>query len=182
MTVGGIHDAILSYLKTQLTLDLITNVTGVTKAGIVKIGDLQGEPAPDDARISVTLYMNDPDSFISGSLTSVKDSWEDEVYDFEIGGAITWKRRFTLKVRFLYANSREELDEARRITTLVRDCATERLLSYNFNGVVVGTEYAANTIANKSIHSESLQSGGPPDAYDYFVKIRFEVLTTKTGV
>ncbi len=30
-----------------------------------------------------------------------------------------------------------------------------------------------------TILSEMVQAGGPPDAYDFFIKVRFEVLTTQ---
>ncbi len=33
-----------------------------------------------------------------------------------------------------------------------------------------------------SLQSDMLQGGGPPDAFDYHIKIYFDVYTTRTGV
>ena len=59
----SVHNAILTYLEAQLTNALITVPTaalgeGETDpaiAGLVTLGPLQGDPDPDQARISVTL-------------------------------------------------------------------------------------------------------------------------------
>ena len=181
-TAKGIHDLILEKVQTELITALITNVSDETKAGVVKIGDLQGDPAPDTARISVTLHENDPEAIVGGGVTGMKDSWNDEVVEMEVGGAVTQKRAFTVKARCLFANTREEQDLARQYASSVRQRIEETLTKISFNGVTSGTEYIARGIFAYDMKSEMLQGGGPPDTYDYHIKIRFSVLTTRTGV
>ena len=77
-----------------------------TQAGAVQIGPLQGNPDPDVARISVEIYENDPDR-IEGIPSGSRSTWEDEVEEIECGGAITWLRRFSVKARCLFVNTRE---------------------------------------------------------------------------
>lgn len=85
-----IHNEILVHVRDALTDALITNVpTPETKAGVVKIGQLQGDPAPDKARITVTLYANDPDTIVKGGITGMRDGWDDKIDTVEIGTAIT---------------------------------------------------------------------------------------------
>ena len=97
--MSGIHNLILNKLQSELTLNLITNIDAadIARAGIVKIGPLQGDPDPDVARISVELYYNDPEQTIKGSgFSKVANEWDDIVDEIEVGGSITWRRRFTL--------------------------------------------------------------------------------------
>ena len=181
-TNKGIHDLILEKIQTELTVALITNVSDVTKAGAVKIGALQGDPAPDTARISVTIHENDPQAIIKGAVTGMSDAWNDEVTELEIGGAVTQRRAFSIQARCLFANSREVLDLARQYASSVRQRIEETLTKISFAGILSGTEYVSRGITSYDMKSEMLQSGGPPDTYDYYIKIRFSVLTTRTGV
>jgi len=174
-----IHDEILNTVKDALELALITDVSGSTKAGIVKLGDLQGEPDPDTARIAINLYENDPDRFISGAVTGLKDDWSDEVVEIEIGGATTWRRTFTVKARCLLESTKEGLDDAREIASTVRSRLEHALYGISFSTVEYDDEYVARGIVSDALKGEMLQSGGPPDSYDYFIKFRFDVLTTR---
>ena len=180
----GIHDVILNHVKTRLIATMITAISDSTKVGEVKLGDLQGEPDPDTARISITLHENDPDSFISGSLTSLGGGWTDEVDLIEIGngrGLTTWKRRFTAKARCLFESTKENLATARAIASTVRNRLELNLAAISFSGIVATDgEYVSRGIISSELKGEMFQSGGPPDSYDYFIKFRFEVLTTKT--
>lgn len=178
-----IHDAILTEVQDYLTEKLITEISGSdpAKVGIVKLGDLQGEPDPDKARISVTLYENDPDRFISGAVTGMKDDWSDIVEEVEIGGATTWRRRFTVKARCLLEITKENLAETRQVASTVRTRIEHALPEISFSGVSTDNEYVARGIVSEDLHGEMLQSGGPPDSYDYFIKFRFDVLTTRTS-
>lgn len=183
MTVFGIHDVILEKLQLELQAAMITNVSDVeTKAGVVKIGPLQGEPDPDAARISITIHENDPEAILKGAVSGMADGWNDEVTEIEIGGAITQRRAFSIKVRCLFADSKEILDLARQYASQVRQRLEEALTKISWTGITSGTEYVARGIFASDIKSEMLQSGGPPDTYDYHIKIRFSVLTTRTGV
>jgi hypothetical protein len=178
-----IHNSILLVVKSGLELALITNPTIVDPtdpaiAGVVKLGDLQGDPDPDVARISITLHENDPDGFISGMPTGLSEKWSDEVDEVEIGGVTTWKRRFTIKARCLLDASRESLADAREIASTVRTRIEHALPKMSFSGISVDGEYVSRPIMTDAIKGEMLQSGGPPDSYDYFIKVRFEVLTT----
>ena len=155
--------------------------TDVARAGAVLIGPIQDDPSPDSARISVTLHENDPDRLIKGSVTGMTEDWSDEVDDIEIGGAVTYVRRFTLKARCLLVNSREDLDAARNIASTVRERCERTILSLPFTGITSGNEYVSRGILAEDFAGEMLQAGGP-EAYDYHIKIRFSILTTLTGV
>lgn len=175
-----IHDAILQVVKDALQYSLIDGVDPDDDAiaGVIKLGDLQGDPDPDIARISVTLHENDPDGFISGMPTGMSEKWSDEVDEWEIGGVVTWKRRFTVKARCLLDASKEDLATARQIASTVRERIEHALPRISFGSVSQNGEYVSRGITSDALKGEMLQSGGPPDSYDYFIKVRFEVLTT----
>ena len=121
--MSGIHNLILNKVQSELEAALITAIPegDPSRVGAVKIGDLQGDPDPDVARISVTLYYNDPDQTISGSgLGNNPDPWDDTVEEIECGAAITWKRRFTAKIRCLFESTGEDLMAAHQIASDVR--------------------------------------------------------------
>jgi hypothetical protein len=181
--MSGIHNAILEYVQGQLEAALITviPVGDPTRVGVVKIGHLQGDPAPDEARISVTLHESDPDKFIKGALTALTGEWNDEVAEIELGGTLTTDRKFTVKGRCLFESTREELEAARAITSIVRDRIEKALLRLPFSAVVSGDEYVSRGPISEEFASEQLQAGGPPDAYDYHFKIRFSIWTTRNG-
>jgi len=178
-----IHDAILEHLQGVLKAALIDNIAedDPSRAGVVVLGPLQGDPMdPDVARISVTLHENDPQDMESSA-------WDDQVADFEdggieIGGAVTTERRFTARARCLFENSGEDLQTARRIASTVRSRIEKALLSTTFGGVADDDEYVSRGILSRQLYGRMFQAGGPPDAYDFHINIRFEVLTTKTGV
>jgi hypothetical protein len=180
--MSGIHDAVLEHVRDALEVALIANVAedDLARAGVILIGPIQDEPAPDIARISVTLHENDPDRLIKGAVTGMSEDWSDEVDTIEIGGAVTMRRRFSLKARCLLVNTRENLDAARNIASTVRDRCEETLLSIPFVGIVSGNEYVSRGILSDEFGGEMLQAGGP-EAYDYHIKVRFSVLTTRTG-
>jgi hypothetical protein len=181
--MSGIHDAVLEYTRNALEAALITNIAedDVARAGVISIGPLQDEPTPDTARISATLHENDPDRLISGAVTGMSDDWSDEVEEIEIGGAVTHIRRFTLKARCLLVNTREDLNAARNIASTVRERCEVALFSLPFLNVLSGSEYVSRGILSDEFGGEMLQAGGP-EAYDYHIKVRFSVLTTRTGV
>ncbi len=183
-----IHKAVMDYVKARLERDLVYNVNAVSSTGnsddavpgAIKLGPLQGDPDPDTARISVELYENDPDQEIKGSgISSADRPWKDEIEEIEIGGCITWKRRFTVKVRVLLEGTREDLENARRIASTVRSRVEKSIMQMRFAGVESDGEYVAMGPFSDDLNSEMLQAGGPPDAYDFFIKVRFEVLTTQ---
>lgn len=181
--MSGIHATVLEYVQAQLQAALITAIPNgdPTKVGAVKIGHLQGDPAPDEARISVTIHESDPDRFIKGALTSMTGEWNDEVVEVEVGGTVTTERKFTVKGRCLFEGTREDLDTARSITSIVRDRIEQVLLRLAFSGVVSGAEFVSRGPLAEDFASEQLQAGGPPDAYDYHFKIRFSIWTTRNG-
>ena len=172
----GIHDAIMQRLVTCLTKDLITDIEEDDPAlvGAIKLGPLQGEPEPDTARISVTIHENDP-------YAADNDSWDDRIYDMECGGAITYERRFTIRTRALLVDTQEDLDVARKIASTLASRIELSLLSESFSGVSSGNEYVARGIYAESLTTKTHQGGGP-DAYDFTIRTRFDVLTTRTGV
>lgn len=177
--MSGIHNEVLKKLKTELQKALIDDIAldDPARAGVVMIGPLQGNPDPDVARISVTLHENDPEAMLGKEVGGNRSSWDDEVEEIEVGGCITWKRRFTVKARCLLEQSRETLDDARDITSTIRSRIEVALLKLKFAGVASPTEYVSMGVYSENITGEMVQSGGP-DAYDFHVKIRFEILTT----
>ena len=193
--MSGIHDQILLHVQAALRKALIEDVTALPPddpeappitpdpavAGIVCIGPLQGEPAPDEARISVTLHENDPDAMIGGAVSSLSGDWSDAVDEIEIGGAITHTRRFSVKARCLLDSTAEDLDHARAIAATVRDRMERTLLRLSFTGVGTADEYVSRNILAEEFEGEMLQAGGP-GSYDYHIKLRFSLLTTRTGV
>jgi len=179
----GIHDVVMEYVRDALEKALISDVLDddPARAGVVKIGHLQGEPAPDDARISITIHENDPDKFTKGALTSIDGPWDDGVVEVEVGGTVTSERKFTIKARCLFANTREDLDAARNIASTLRDRIEKCLLKLRFSSVATTDEFVSRGIIATSFVGEMLQAGGPPDAFDYHLKIRFDIWTTRNG-
>lgn len=180
----SIHNAILVHVRDDLINALITSIDPKDKSvpGMVKIGALQGDPSPEEARIAVTLYPNDPDRIVKGGVTAMAEGWDDEIEEVECGGAITYKRRFTVKASCLFVETREGEEEAREIASTVRNRIEARLAVMSFSGIKSGNEYVSHGTNNDELSSEMLQAGGPPDAFQFEIKVRFSVLTTRTGV
>lgn len=178
----SIHQAILEHLQSALQAALIDDIplSDDARAGVVMIGPLQGTPEPDEARISVTLHENDPDRFygVKNVVEGPADNWADIVEDVEIGGAITWRRRFSVKARCLLVNTQEELSVARAIASTVRKRIERCLVGLSFTGIESDGEYVARGAISDTLKGEQIQAGGPPDSYDFHIKILFEVLTT----
>jgi hypothetical protein len=179
-----IHRLIMERIRYALEDALINAIPegDPTRAGVVKIGDLQGEPDPDIARISVTIYHNDPDPIIESKPTAFVGGWHDEIFEVEVGGSITYRRRFTIKIRCLFEITRENLDQALSIASTIRTRIEHTLLKLSFSGVESDGEYVSRGVVSDEIRAETIVGGGPPDAYDIMTKIRFEVLTTYGGV
>jgi len=179
----GIHDAVVEYVQVALQEALITAIptSDNTRVGVVKIGHLQGDPSPDEARISVTIHENDPDQFVKGALTGLSSAWHDEIQEVEMGGTVTTDRKFSVKVRCLFEGTREDLASARGITSTVRDRIEMALLRLSFNGVQTDKEFVSRGVISTDYATEELQAGGPPDAFDYHFKIRFSIWTTRNG-
>lgn len=172
----GIVNEILEHIQAQLETDLITTPGSddSSQATVIKLGPLQGNPDPDAARISVEVHHNDPED--------IDGPWRDVIAIVEIGGVVTWARRFTVKIRCLLENTKEELDAARAVSAIVRDRAELTLLKELFTGVQTDDEYVSRGPMATSLQSEMIQGGGPPDSYDFHIKIYFDVYTTRTGV
>jgi hypothetical protein len=180
----SIHDEILAHLQQSLQETMIDDLPedDQTRAGVVMQGPLQGEPEPDTARISVTIHENDPDGFYGkGGASTLSSGWEDEISEVECGGSVTWKRRFTIKARCLLVLTSEDLAAARRIASTVRSRLEQAVLQTSFEGVCTDDEFVSKGPVADGVQAEMVQAGGPPDSYDYHIKIRFEIETT-TGV
>ena len=184
--MSGIHDAVLTKVQSELTRMLITEIdeADVARVGVVKLGPLDGEPDPDLGRITVTLHENDPDRFVTGAPTEATTHWMDEVLQVEIGGgaATTWKRRFTLKARCLLESTKEGLVVARTIASTVRTRIEHALPKISFSGIVVDGETVVRRIVSNETMAEMIQSGGPPDSYDFLIKVRFDMWTVTAPV
>ena len=147
----GIVNEILEFTQAQLEAALITNIatTDPARAGVVKIGALQGDPDPDVARISVVIHHNDPEN--------IDGPWRDFIEIVEIGGVVTWARRFTVTIRCLLETTKETLDEARPIAAIVRDRTELALLKELFTGIQTDDEYVSRGPMASSLKSDMLQ-------------------------
>lgn len=172
-----IHEEIMNLVQSTLQDALIDSIPedDPARAGVIVLGPLQGNPDPDEARISVSVYENDPDR---SSIFKLSDDWLDEVFEIECGGAITWYRRFTIISRCLLETSREDLVEARHIASTVRSRIEKAILRMPVSGIGNELEYVSRGPLSENIKGEMIQSGGPPDSYDFHIKVRFELLTT----
>lgn len=173
-----IIDRVVDTLRQHLIDDL--PIDDPVRAGVVIKGPLQGDPDPDQARISITVHEGDPDSVYAGSFTAMKDAWVDEIVEIEAGSgeyAAIWSRRFTVKARCLLVNTGENLDGAREIAAVVEKRIIRALLKVDWSGVADDDEYVSRPVLNTGIKAEALQGGGPPDSYDYHIKVRFDVQT-----
>ncbi len=178
----GIHSQILDKIKDALQDAMIDNLLedDQTRAGVVIIGPLQGTPNPVEARISVSIHENDPDHFYGlASTTGIDNPWYDIVYDEEIGGVTTYRRRFTVKARCLLESTGEDNFDAREIASTVRSRLEDTLSDIRFSGIEHNGERVTRGV--NALHGEMVQAGGPPASYDFHIKMRFDVLTT-TGV
>lgn len=176
-----IHSQIADFLEETLQEALIDGVLSDddARAGVILQGPLQGDPDPDAARISVTIHENDPDVVYKSGTSGMSDAWEDEVAEIECGGSITMKRRFTVKARCLLVDTAESLSDARRIAATVRSRIEAALINANFNGLSDESgEFVSKGVLSEGIKGEMIQAGGP-GSYDYHIKFRFQVETTK---
>ena len=178
-----IVDAILAHLKNALQASLIDSVPDDdARAGFVKIGPYQGDPTPEEGRITVSIHENDPDGIVNAGVTALPRDWSDDVDMIEIGGAATMERHFTIKARCLLASTREDEENARRIAFTVRGRIESTLKKLSFSQVRTDDEYVARGALGNELKVEMLQAGGPPDAFDYNIKVHFSVLTTQIGL
>jgi hypothetical protein len=184
MTYDAIVNGVLEHLRTGLQAALIDDIPAddPTRAGHVKIGPYQGDPSPDVGRITISIHENDPDSIVKAGVTAMSGDWSDDVDIVEIGGAATTARRFTVKGRCLFSTTREDEDTARRIAHTVRSRLERTLKKMSFKDVRTEDEYVARGVLSNELSGEMTQAGGPPDAFDYILKVHFSVLTTQTGL
>lgn len=172
--MSAIHQTVMDRLQEVLTVALITHVDSKdpTYCTVVKQGPLFDDPVdPDEARIYFEIYENDPSDI---------DQWNDRVVMIESSFVVTMARRFTVKGRMLLEDTREEILEARRIASIVKGRAETAILSERWTNIVADDgEYVSRGVLSRAFSSTLKQSGGPPDSYDFKVKIQFEVWTTK---
>lgn len=183
----SIHNAILERVRDEFQAKLIDEIPtdDAARGGAVKIGPYQGNPAPDAGRITISIHENDPDRILKAGVTGQNEDFSDDVDMIEIGGGngrATMTRRFTIKARCLFVTTREDEDEARRIASIVRSRIERTLKLMSFGGVATDDEYVSRGVMSQDIRGEQTQAGGPPDAFDYLIKVQFSVLTTQTGV
>jgi hypothetical protein len=179
-----IINLILERVKSELQGALIDNIPAddVTRAGHVKIGPYQGDPSPEEGRITVSIHENDPDGIVSSGVSGMSGDWSDDVEIIECGGAATTARRFTVKARCLLSMTRENESEARLIAHTVRSRIETTLKKMSFATVRTEDEYVARRALSNEMSAEMMQAGGPPDAFDYIIKVHFSVLTTQIGL
>jgi hypothetical protein len=172
--MSAIHQTVLDHIQHIMTVALISSVDpdDPTYCRVVKQGPLFDDPYdPDQARIFFEIYENDPEDF---------EQWQDRIVMVESSSVITMARRFTVKGRMLLEDTREPLLEARRIASIVKGRAETALLADDWTNIVADDgEYVSRGVLSRAFRSALKQSGGPPDSYDFKVKIQFEVWTTK---
>lgn len=174
----SINKAIMDHLEDILTVALIDapraeNASDPSIAGVVKQGPLQGEPAPDTARISVTLHENDPNNIDD-------KSWNDRIVGVEAPRTVTIARRLWLRGRCLLVDTQETLDEARDICSTVKRRTEQALLREEWTGVAADDgEFVSRGAISSEMRTRMRQGGGPPDSYDFHFDIIFDIWTTK---
>jgi len=178
----SILNGVLNHTRDELIKACVTNLDedDPSRAGIVKIGFLQGDPDPDEARVSISIFPNDPDQEIRGSgIGNSPTSWEDNIVEEEVGGVLTWSRKFTIKARCLFTNGTEADDEvlARSLAATVKARIERTILRIKYDTVQSEDEYVARSPISANLLSSLVQSGGP-GAYDFYIKVRFDILTT----
>lgn len=175
-----IHKKIMDRVQRYLEDNMIDALQPAdpSRAYLVKLGPLQGDPDPDEARIFLTIHENDPDTFVTGTVTSFEGKWQDDIDEYEIGGpaVATWNRRFTVKARLLLEQTREGEDEARELASTVRTRIEHLLPRISFSGISEDGEYVSEPI--RTVLGEMIGAGGPPDSYDFLIKVRFSLKTT----
>lgn len=173
-----IHSKIMDKVQAYLEANMVDAIDPEDPdyTSLVKLGPLQGDPDPDEARIFVTIHENDPDTFITGVVTGMDGKWVDEIEFREIGGSTTWKRRFTAKIRLLLETTREDETVARQLASTLRTRIEHLLEQISFSGISEDGEYVSEPI--REIYGEMIQAGGPPDSYDFQIKVRFGLKTT----
>jgi len=178
----SVMNMVLEYTRDELIRFLYDEVSADDKArtNVVKIGFLQGDPDPDEARISVSVFPNDPDQEIRGSgIGNNPAPWDDTIYEEEVGGVLTWSRKYTVKARCLFTDGTEADNEAeaRTLAATVKQRIEKAILSIDYGSISSANEYVCRSASSSSIRSTFVQSGGP-GAYDFYIKVRFDILTT----
>jgi hypothetical protein len=56
------------------------------------------------------------------------------------------------------------------------------LKKLSFKDVKTDDEYVSRGALSNELSVEMTQAGGPPDAFDFIIKVHFSVLTTQTGL
>lgn len=183
--MSGIHGLVMERIQTYLAEHLNDGLQPGDREWVtlVKNGPLQGDPDPDEARIFITIFENDPDGFVSGVVTSLSGGWTDEILDTEIGleddrVITTWVRKFTLKARLLLEQTRENEYEARNAASGIRTRIEHLLPKVPFSDLKADGEYVSKRISGNDTQGEMIGAGGPPDSYDFMIKIRFSLWTT----
>lgn len=177
----SIQDAVLDHIQDAFQLALIDEIDPAdpARAGVVQRGRLQDDIDPDEARISVTLHEGDLDAIRGvGTATGLSSSWNDEIIEMEIGAGSpvpTWARRFSVRARCLLEQTAETLDEAQAVASTVRKRIEDTLMHTRYTDVTEDGEYVCRPAY--TLQGETIQSGGP-DAYDFLIKVRFELWTT----
>jgi hypothetical protein len=168
-----IHEAVMDHLQEILEDALINNIgeDDEARAGIVIQGKLQGEPVdPDDARITVEIFENDP----SGQFL-----WFDRVVMVETNGVVTMGRRFLIRIWALLEETQENLAAARKIASTLKARLEKAILSELWTGVQsTEGEYIARGALARSMRTYVKQGGGP-ESYDFRIYSAFEIWTTK---
>jgi len=157
---------ILNYFVAQLQATCIDPFpdSDPSKAGVVKLGPLQGEPEPDVARISIEVHQNDPDDL---------ERWLDEVVEVEIPNAAIWSRKFTIKYQLLLDSTSEALIPALTLGSIIKERIERTIFKAKYAGV---PDVVRGAIATKSV-SQLIHGGGPPDIYNITGRFQFDVLT-----
>jgi hypothetical protein len=174
-----IHDVIKNRIQSILQTALIDNIDPTDKAipGLIIQGPLQGQMDPDTARIYVNIFENDPDGVIGDGLNASTKVYNDTIEEVELGGAITWRRYFTIRARCLLVDSAESLSEASQIASRLRSRMEKALIRGSYGDLSSEGEYVSRGPLNSEIDGETFQSGGP-ESYDFHITIHIQLLTT----
>ena len=186
----SVHNAILTYLEAQLTDALIT----VPTAALAKAKPIRRSPASSRwdlfraTQIQIRpvsasrLHENDPDA-ITGASGYLQCRARGKTRSPRSNAVVPKHGTGASRSRpaVCWSTPARTKTPPEQIASTVRHRIEKTIQNLSFAGVEDDGEYVSRGAVSTSTKGEMIQSGGPPDAFDYFIKIRFEVQTT-TGV
>lgn len=165
----SILNDLIEAFNTQMNTVLVTDVTDVTQAGLVRPGNLQDDPT--DARINVLIHHGD-EHWRDGPYYTSKGI-ETPVY--EIGRTQWWMRRFIIELE-LFFDGELDRDVARTKAQIILSRSEQSLIDMP---VSTDADSFGEQAHELQIADSYLREGGGEGEFIWRGKIFLEVLTSK---